>query len=56
MADTKPFSEITFGRCTRCGEHVSGHAVYVDGVLFCGYCELDTYFMRLEEIMNGISG
>ena len=56
MADTKPFSEITFGRCTKCGEHVSGHAVYVDGILHCSYCELDMRHKKLEEIMNGISG
>jgi len=49
-------SELTFGRCTKCKEKVAGHAVYYDGILYCGYCELDTYFTRLEDILKGISG
>lgn len=46
--------QLTFGRCSRCNEHVSGHAVYVDGVLYCSLCELDTRVKKLDEILQGI--
>ena len=49
-------SELTFGSCTKCGQHVSGHAVYVDGVLYCSYCELDTRHNKINEILKGFSG
>jgi len=48
-------SELTFGRCNKCGEHVSGHAVYVDGILWCSYCELDKRHKLLDEILREIS-
>jgi hypothetical protein len=48
-------SELTFGRCNKCGEHVSGHAVYVDGILWCSYCELDKRHKTFEEILREIS-
>ena len=47
-------SEVTFGRCARCNQHVVGHAVYVDGILYCSYCELDKRYQKLEEILEGI--
>ena len=47
-------TDLTFGRCTRCNEHVSGHAVYVDGVLYCSLCELDKRYQKLEDVTKGI--
>ena len=34
-------SNLTFGPCSRCHNTVTGHAVYLNGVLLCGWCELD---------------
>ena len=34
-------SNLTFGPCYRCHNEVSGHAVYINGILLCGFCELD---------------
>jgi hypothetical protein len=46
--------------CHKCCNNVVGHAVYVyesydkPPKLVCSYCELDTYFKKLEDIMKGV--
>jgi hypothetical protein len=58
--DTIMAVDIAFGHCTKCGDKVAGHAVYVftdyehPPKLVCSYCELDTYFKKLEDIMKGV--
>jgi hypothetical protein len=32
---------LSFGLCSRCSKEVTGHAVYISGVLLCNWCELD---------------
>jgi hypothetical protein len=52
-------TDLSFGVCHRCSKKVVGHAVYhvlENGKLElnCAFCELDTYFKTLEDIMKGI--
>jgi hypothetical protein len=58
--DTIKAVDYSFGVCHKCCNNVVGHAVYVyesydkPPKLVCSYCELDTYFKKLEDIMKGV--
>jgi len=32
---------LTFGPCKVCHNELAGHAVFIDGVMLCSWCELD---------------